>query len=658
MGSAGPFAMAQITPDGTTATTVTTGSGGTVTVDIAPTIDSSISLNRYTDFNIDEHGVILDNTDVAASTIVNEVTSLNPSYLAGQLDVIGQRAHVVIANPNGITVDGMIINSPQTIGGLALATATVDLDSTGKAPGQDPNIVLETSNGELVVANGGLSATASTLMLMSESIRVDGELATLESDFATQRVSIFSGQGTGTLNSQFNPSVSEVEWATYAPTEDNSLPGQVIVDITPLANIRSGSISIVVGPEGAGVRSHGTMTAHGGNLEISSTGLLEIGNSALALDGVTITAQNVEINNEGQNEDSAQTIIEANAGTLKLDVVEDLTIEGAQLIGGGQQDLIDGVDIRVGGDLTMETTSEDRLAIIFSKVGDARLTVGGDVSNAGGRIISNYHLALDVTGTFTNEVLGGTLADGQGMTGLSDMDVYGPFSYGEVRASADYGELEFEGQLAYVIASGDLTLTAQSVENLGGEIHAREGDLLITADELENRAVLTGGGEFKVKCRLFCEASGSSTVQQQGGQLTASGKIDIDLTGDLIHAGTVITGAEGVEIDANDVIAISTYVTNTISRRGGFGNFFNDTGWTYSTSAGGVIQSGESITINATEKLEFEEAQLIVADDGNIDIPQGYALVQVPVSEAPTSGRNLGVFAWFLVPLEDLIRKL
>ncbi|WP_042570509.1 filamentous hemagglutinin N-terminal domain-containing protein, partial [Ralstonia solanacearum] len=42
----------------------------------------------------------------SARIIVNQVTSTQPSTLRGYLEVAGPRAEVVIANPNGILVNG------------------------------------------------------------------------------------------------------------------------------------------------------------------------------------------------------------------------------------------------------------------------------------------------------------------------------------------------------------------------------------------------------------------------------------------------------------------------------------------------------------------------------------------------------------------------
>ncbi len=121
-------AMAQIVPDGGTATSVTFGASGRPTVSIAPGSPAGVSINTYNQFSVLPVGANLDNAAVRASTIINQVTSNNRSFLYGPVEVLGSRAHVVIANPNGITVDGgSFINT----GGVILSGGTVRYNAAG-----------------------------------------------------------------------------------------------------------------------------------------------------------------------------------------------------------------------------------------------------------------------------------------------------------------------------------------------------------------------------------------------------------------------------------------------------------------------------------------------------------------------------------------------
>lgn len=84
-----------------------------------------VSRNMYSMFNVPQGGAILNNATAMANTklagwinmnpfllggaakiIVNEVTSSNPTNINGFLEVAGNKASVVIANPNGIMIHG------------------------------------------------------------------------------------------------------------------------------------------------------------------------------------------------------------------------------------------------------------------------------------------------------------------------------------------------------------------------------------------------------------------------------------------------------------------------------------------------------------------------------------------------------------------------
>ncbi len=86
---------------------------------------AGVSRNQYSQFDVAEKGAILNNGRKASQTqlagwvqgnpnlaageakiILNEVNSSNPSRLKGYVEVAGQKAEVVIANPSGIHCEG------------------------------------------------------------------------------------------------------------------------------------------------------------------------------------------------------------------------------------------------------------------------------------------------------------------------------------------------------------------------------------------------------------------------------------------------------------------------------------------------------------------------------------------------------------------------
>jgi filamentous hemagglutinin family protein len=119
---------------------VLTAPNGVPLVNIQTPSAAGVSRNTYRQFDIGSRGAILNNSRTGAPSqlggalpgnpwlatgsarvIVNEVNSSNPSYLNGPLEVAGQRAEVVIANPSGIQVNGAAFINAL---GVTLTTGT------------------------------------------------------------------------------------------------------------------------------------------------------------------------------------------------------------------------------------------------------------------------------------------------------------------------------------------------------------------------------------------------------------------------------------------------------------------------------------------------------------------------------------------------------
>ena len=94
-------------------------------INIANPSNSGLSHNRYNKFNVEQAGAVLNNArqngksqlagdlnanpnlkTQSAKVILNEVISRNPSKIAGKQEVFGDKADYVLANPNGISVEG------------------------------------------------------------------------------------------------------------------------------------------------------------------------------------------------------------------------------------------------------------------------------------------------------------------------------------------------------------------------------------------------------------------------------------------------------------------------------------------------------------------------------------------------------------------------
>ncbi|RKV74357.1 MAG: filamentous hemagglutinin N-terminal domain-containing protein, partial [Neisseria sp.] len=98
-----------------------------------------LSHNRYTQFDVDTKGAVLNNdrngnpflAKGSAQLILNEVRGA-ASKLNGIITVGGQKADVIIANPNGITVNG---GGFKNVGRGTLTTGTPQIGKDGALTG-------------------------------------------------------------------------------------------------------------------------------------------------------------------------------------------------------------------------------------------------------------------------------------------------------------------------------------------------------------------------------------------------------------------------------------------------------------------------------------------------------------------------------------------
>lgn len=159
--------------------------GGVEVINIAKPSASGLSHNQYQKFNVDKGGAVLNNAQRAgkselagqlqansnlrqgsANVILNEVVSRQPSTIAGKQEIFGQRADYVLANPNGISVQGGgFINTAKA--SLVVGKPTVQ---QGNLTGFDVN-----GKGGLNTA-GKLEGQLDQLDLIAPVVNIQGEV--------------------------------------------------------------------------------------------------------------------------------------------------------------------------------------------------------------------------------------------------------------------------------------------------------------------------------------------------------------------------------------------------------------------------------------------------------------------------------------------------
>ena len=288
-----PMALANpVVPDqGKLGPKIEEARNGMTVVNINTPNDKGLSHNQYNAFNVDEKGLILNNanrpvnTELAgyimgnpnlvgptANTILNEVTGTSSTSMNGALEVAGNKAHVIVANPNGISVNnGTFINASS-----ATLTTGNPIINNGSVTGYN------VQKGAITVGEKGLnvSKTARTDML-AEAVKLNGKVW-------AQDTQVVMGKNAIAVDSS----------GKVTNTSKTGESSQVGLDVAAIGGMYANSMYLVGTNEGFGVNNQGVLSAQN-TLTIDSTGKLQNTGTIAATDA-NITTKSLEQMNKGK----------------------------------------------------------------------------------------------------------------------------------------------------------------------------------------------------------------------------------------------------------------------------------------------------------------------------------------------------------------------
>ena len=264
---------------------------GMTVVNINTPNDKGLSHNQYDAFNVDHKGLILNNanrpvnTELAgyimgnpnlvgptANTILNEVTGTGATSMNGALEVAGNKAHVIIANPNGISVNnGTFINANS-----ATLTTGNPIINNGSVTGY------QVQQGSITVGEKGLNASKTARTdLLAEAVQLNGKVWAKDAQVVT---------GKNTVSVDSSGKVTNVH-----KTGESS---QVGLDVAAIGGMYANSMYLVGTNDGFGVNNQGVLSAQN-KLTVDSTGKLQNTGTIAATDA-DVTTNSFEQMNRGK----------------------------------------------------------------------------------------------------------------------------------------------------------------------------------------------------------------------------------------------------------------------------------------------------------------------------------------------------------------------
>ena len=278
--------------------TVGQAGNGITLVNVAGPSVGGVSRNDYTNFNVPQNGVILNNSYQmgntklggyvpgnpnmmrgSANVIVNEVTSHNPTEMKGFIEVAGRKASVVVANPNGITVDGGgFINTDRAV----LTTGKTEYDSKGNLNSY------RVEQGRISINGNGLNAKdANSLQILTEATNVNAGVwaNTIETRTGKNRVDA------NTLDTQ--------------KIGDSSNVG---LDVSAIGGMYANSITMKGTNTGLGVNIKGVVSSTQAS-SITSDGKIIVDGGVTSNGNTTLAGQSIAIHNSGVVQGDVSTTV-------------------------------------------------------------------------------------------------------------------------------------------------------------------------------------------------------------------------------------------------------------------------------------------------------------------------------------------------------------
>nr|WP_310633351.1 filamentous hemagglutinin N-terminal domain-containing protein [Paraburkholderia sp.] len=600
------MAHAQIVPSGAHAPNVINTANGLPQVNVNRPGGAGVSMNTYSQFDVNQRGAILNNSPTITGTqlggqingnpnygpgqsariIVNQVNSANPSQFNGPLEVAGQRATVVLANPSGISVNGgNFINTSRAV----LTTGIPQFDANGALTGYN------VTGGNITVQGAGFNAS-----------NVD------QVDLLARAVQVNAAIYANSLNVVAGANQINHDTLAATPIAGNGAPSPESIDVSQLGGMYAGKILLASNEHGVGVSNAGVIAAQAGDFTLNADGRVTLAGRTTASGNVVLNS-NTGITNTGTT--YAQGALAANtAGDLANSGT--LAAQGALDVGAGAVNSTGALGAGVNGDGVANVAANLNIASSGALVATGHNVSGGDATLAG----ASVNLAGSETAANGNL----TLAANSGDLNLAGATTS---ANGALNARATGALINDHGALA----GGAVTLVAGRLSNQGGNVSAQGALNASAAGDLSNQGgVFVSQGAMQVRGAAIDNRQG--TMQSAAGLTLSGASLDntagrvTSLNGDGLNlglTGTLLNGLGGV-IGGNGNVQISAY---TFTNAGQVSALHNAVLSAWSLSNAGSMSAGDALTATASGALANVGGSLsattVTATGASIDNTKG-----------------------------------
>jgi len=499
---------------------------GTAVQNIAAPNSAGLSHNKFSTFNVDTRGLVINNSRINAISgiggavvanphlaggearmILNEVTSGNRSLLQGPQELLGARAAYILANPNGITCDGCgFINFPR-----ATLTTGSPVLSNGAISGFSIN------GGDVLVGPLGLNASGTDFFdILTRATVVNGRVNAND-------LSLVLGR-------------NQVDYLSLAATPLAAAAADpapaFALDSAALGGMYVGRIWLRSTEAGVGVRALGTVAASVGDVTLDVSGRITFtGNTVGAAGDVALKAAQAQLD--------GATVVAGNdvllqAGDVTLTGGRTGAVRDLQIQAGAFND--SGAGVRdAGRDLSVQASGAATVTGSTLQA-NRNLTATADALalQAGARVMGEADgIATDGSGQTRVTVANALSVQDSALFGGGTLDI----AAAGVSVDAASNALGTKG----IRGTGAVTVAAATVDNAG--LVASDSALTVSATTLDNRSgALMQGASADVAATTLNNAG---TVGSTGALAVRADTLANQGTGSLLANGSLALAGNG-----------------------------------------------------------------------------------------------------------------
>jgi filamentous hemagglutinin len=580
-----------------------------------------LSHNKFKDYNVDKSGVILNNSHEVVSTqlagyimnnpnlangenakvILNEITGTKRSELLGYTEVAGKMADVIVANPNGIYINGG--------GFINVNAATL---TTGNPKFKDGLLNgFDVSRGNIVI--DGLGFNANNI----DRVNLYASALALNAKLYAKALNVILGDNDINIDGSY-------------VSRDKTSQG-ISLDSSALGGIYANTIFLTSSDKGLGVNLPPEVLA-ADTITLNAKGDILI-NKMRSTNGITITSQDsVTVTDEliSSNADIKADNLYNKGEINTLNSSKKSVIDITNGIINHDNSIIAGYNL----DIFANTISNNQKAVIYAK---NDLNIKANTLYNGGNIVSDIKSRLDITNTLLNE----------GVISSNDLNV----SANSITNNEN----------SAIYANNNLNITTNSItNNKNATIFAKNDLSLKSNSSINNTGYITSWGNLYLDTNALINKGEINAINGQNANVNANTISNQGLIGgyNLKLSADDITNDKNSSIYAKNILMIDAnsltnekldkdygYIRSDNSAHFNIKNTLYNKGTIYSkgnlffglqnqkvniltndgNAGGGAIEANGNITIFANELNNIADAPVYAINKTSISWEDHYA---------------------------------